>query len=67
MLKLHYLNLMKEMQETALMLNLYEQHQLLMRQREQRDGQEERRPDYTSFVKKRVAEDSNPTSKRPKP
>jgi len=39
MLKLHYLNLMKEMQETALMLNLYEQHQLLIRQRE-REGKD---------------------------
>lgn len=37
MLKLHYLNLMKEMQETALMLNLFEQHQLMMQQRRQRE------------------------------
>lgn len=34
MLKLHHLNLMNEIQETALMLNLYEQQQLA---REQQD------------------------------
>jgi hypothetical protein len=35
MLKLHHLNLMNEIQETALMLNLYEQKQLLRQQQEQ--------------------------------
>lgn len=34
MLKLHHLNLMNEVQETALMLNLYEQ-QLLVRQQKE--------------------------------
>jgi hypothetical protein len=36
MLKLHHLNLMNEIQETALMLNLYEQKQLMRQQQEQR-------------------------------
>lgn len=35
MLKLHHLNLMNEIQETALMLNLYEQQQLLRQQQEE--------------------------------
>lgn len=35
MLKLHHLNLMNEIQETALMLNLYEQKQLIRQQQEQ--------------------------------
>jgi hypothetical protein len=35
MLKLHHLNLMNEIQETALMLNLYEQQQLAAQQQAQ--------------------------------
>lgn len=35
MLKLHHLNLMNEIQETALMLNLYEQQQLQRQQQEE--------------------------------
>ena len=35
MLKLHHINLMNEVQETALMLNLYEQQHLLQKHREQ--------------------------------
>ena len=35
MLKLHHLNLMNEIQETALMLNLHEQQQLIRQQQEQ--------------------------------
>ena len=35
MLKLHHLNLMNEIQETALMLNLYEQQQLAREQQEE--------------------------------
>ena len=43
MLKLHHLNLMNEIQETALMLNLYEQQQLAReRQEESRRMQQAR-------------------------
>jgi len=35
MLKLHHLNLMNEIQETALMLNLYEQQQLARQQQQE--------------------------------
>jgi hypothetical protein len=38
MLKVHYVNLVNEIQETAMMLNICEQHQLLLQQQEEEEA-----------------------------
>ena len=59
MLKLHHLNLMNEVQETALMLNLYEQQQLIRKQKEHIKRMAEAALKNQTNTKKRLCDDES--------